>query len=361
MIFKNKNILVTGHTGFKGTWLSLWLSKLGGRIIGVSDKVPTKPAHYELIKDYIDKDYRIDIRDLESLKNIIIEEVPDIIFHLAAQPIVIKSYESPIETFSINAMGTANILESIRKIEHKCLVIMITSDKCYDNVEKNFGYLETDRLGGKDPYSGSKGAAELIIRSYVKSFFNDENCNIKLSIGRAGNVIGGGDWAQHRIIPDCIRSWSKNKKPEIRNPHATRPWQHVLEPLSGYLTLAVKLEQNKVLNGDAFNFGPNEGEDHTVKEVVDELTYHWPGSGWIDTSQNNLAPHEAGLLKLNCEKAFKTLDWKATLNFKETSHWTAEWYRTYYDKGSEKALQLTSDQIDNYMKIAKDRNSFRLI
>jgi CDP-glucose 4,6-dehydratase len=359
-IFQNKHILITGHTGFKGSWLSAWLSQLGAKVIGLSDRVPTEPAHYELIKFNIVNDLRIDIKDAKKVYNIIHEAMPDFVFHLAAQPIVLESYEDPLYTFNTNTIGTANILDSLRRINNKCIAIMITSDKCYDNVEQTYGYCETDRLGGKDPYSGSKGAAEIVIRSYVESFFKKSESNVCIAIGRAGNVIGGGDWAPYRILPDCVRSWSKGKKAEIRNPHSTRPWQHVLEPLSGYITLAISLSQNSDLNGEAFNFGPPADQDHTVEELVNEIIKHWPGSKWLNKSAENDVPNEAGLLQLNCDKALNTLNWQATLDFRETAKWTADWYQTYYDKGPEAALGITFNQIKKYMDFATVRNSFKL-
>jgi len=358
--FNNRQVLVTGHTGFKGSWLSAWLSQLGAKVTGISDRVPTDPSHYELIKQNIAQDLRIDVKDPDAVFSVINDLQPDYVFHLAAQPIVLESYQDPLTTFSTNALGTAGILDALRRTNHNCTAMMITSDKCYDNVEKDSGYLETDRLGGKDPYSGSKGAAELAIRSYVQSFFKQPESNVCVAVGRAGNVIGGGDWAPYRIIPDCVRSWSNNEKPEIRSRFSTRPWQHVLEPLSGYLSLACALSENDSLNGEAFNFGPPAYQNHTVEELVNELTNHWPGAGWTDKSKNNDSPHEAGLLKLNCDKALHTLGWEATLNFEETARWTGEWYRTFYEKGTKDAASFTRSQIDEYMKFAQERNSFKL-
>ena len=360
-IFQKKYVLITGHTGFKGSWLSVWLSHMGANVIGMSDKVPTHPAHYEMIKEYIDHDHRIDVKDAEAVFSFIDSLKPRYIFHLAAQPIVLESYKNPLNTFNTNTLGTASILDAIRRTNHKCTVVMITSDKCYDNVEKEFGYHETDRLGGKDPYSGSKGAAELVIRSYVQSFFKKPESNVRVAVGRAGNVIGGGDWAPNRIIPDCVRSWSNNKIPEIRSPSATRPWQHVLEPLSGYISLICALNENIALNGETFNFGPPTNQNHTVEELVNEIIDHWPGSEWVDKSAENKAPHEAGLLQLNCDKALQTLGWRATLDFIETAKWTADWYRGYYEKSPEATVEITSKQINNYMELAKVRNSFKLI
>lgn len=358
--FSNKNVLVTGHTGFKGSWLSAWLNELGANVIGLAIDIPTNPSHYDLVKEKLTKDYRIDIKDSSAIFSIIQEIKPDYIFHLAAQPIVLESYKDPLKTFYTNSMGTANILEALRRINHKCIAIMITSDKCYDNVEWTYGYRETDRLGGKDPYSGSKGAAELIIHSYVESFFKKSESNVQVAIGRAGNVIGGGDWAPFRIIPDCVKSWSINQKPEIRSPHATRPWQHVLEPISGYICLASALSKNKDLNGEAFNFGPPAYQNHTVKELVDEIIIHWSGSDWLDKSFDKSMPNEAGLLKLNCDKALHVLSWKATLNFKETAEWTAGWYLNYYKEDFDLTLDFTNKQIIEYMNLAKIRNSYVL-
>jgi len=359
-IFRDKKILVTGHTGFKGSWLSAWLSELGGKVIGVSNKVPTSPAHYDLINNEFYDDRRIDIKDINAIFSIIEEIKPRFVFHLAAQPIVLESYENPINTFTTNTLGTANILDALRRSNHKCIAVFITSDKCYANLELKRGYHEMDRLGGKDPYSGSKGAAELVIRSYVESFFKKNDSNIRIGIGRAGNVIGGGDWAPQRIVPDCAQSWAKNSIAEIRNPNSTRPWQHVLEPLSGYLSLAAALSNNNELNGEAFNFGPPASQDHTVKELVEEIIVHWPGSKWVDKSSNNNMYHEAGLLKLNCNKALNILKWMATLNFEETAKWTADWYRMYYEKDSNLSVEITNKQIREYMLLAEKRKSFIL-
>tara|TARA_Y100000590_G_scaffold470496_1_gene665724 strand:- start:747 stop:1829 length:1083 start_codon:yes stop_codon:yes gene_type:complete len=357
MVFKDKNILVTGHTGFKGSWLSVWLSYLGANVIGVSNCIPTKPSHFELFNNEINDDYRLDIANTSEIKKIIYNHKPEFIFHLAAQPIVLESYNNPLNTFETNVLGTANILDALRQINHECIAIIITSDKAYDNVEWTYGYRETDNLGGKDPYSGSKGAAELLIKSYVESFFKKDNSNISIGIGRAGNVIGGGDWASHRIVPDCIKSWSKNKAPEIRSPNATRPWQHVLEPLSGYLTLASKLSRTSKLNGEPFNFGPPADQNFSVAELVDEMLLYWKEAEWLDkSSKNNDQPNEAGLLKLNCDKALHLLDWKATLNFEETAQWTTNWYLDYYKKN--KKLNNSLDQIKKYMQLASERNSF---
>ncbi|MCF7822827.1 MAG: CDP-glucose 4,6-dehydratase [Candidatus Marinimicrobia bacterium] len=360
ILLKNKTVLVTGNTGFKGSWLSTWLTMLGADVIGLSDQVPTRPAHHDMVKNFLKEDMRIDVRDADAVYNAINSIKPDFIFHLAAQPIVLESYRVPLETFITNTMGTAHILDALRRINHTCTAVMITSDKCYDNVEWTWGYRETDHLGGKDPYSGSKGSAELVIKSYTESFFKKTESKVRIGIGRAGNVIGGGDWAPNRIVPDCINAWSLKDKAKLRNPNSTRPWQHVLEPLSGYVTLATTLHQNSSLNGEAFNFGPPAYQNHSVGELVGELTQHWPGSDWDEMPAPTASPHEAGLLKLNCDKALHTLGWRATLNFSETARWTGNWYRTYYQEGAVAAGKLTSQQIEEFMQLAHSRHSFKI-
>jgi CDP-glucose 4,6-dehydratase len=256
-IYKNKKVLVTGHTGFKGSWLTTWLLKLKANVIGISKDIPTHPSMFEELNlEEKIKHYQEDIRNLSKMSEIILDEKPDFLFHLAAQSLVSVSYDDPIETISSNLLGTANILEALKISNHKCTSIIITSDKAYENVEQIWGYKEDDKMGGRDIYSGSKGAAELIIKSYYHSFFKNKESNITLAIGRAGNVIGGGDWAKDRIVVDCMKSWSDNKSVEIRSPKATRPWQHALEPLSGYLNLGQVLCEDGGLHGESFNFGP---------------------------------------------------------------------------------------------------------
>ena len=354
-IYKNKKVLVTGHTGFKGSWLTVWLLKLGARVVGVSKDIPTNPSVFEILdlKNKI-KHYFEDIRNLEKMKQIIVDENPDFLFHLAAQPIVSASYADPIETISTNTIGTANILESLRLSNHKCTAVIITSDKVYDNVEQVWGYKENDQMGGKDIYSGSKGAAELIIKSYFHSFFKKEDSNVKLAIGRAGNVIGGGDWAKDRIVVDCMKSWSEGKKVEIRSPNATRPWQHVLEPLSGYLNLGKELYFDDSLNGEAFNFGPKAEQNRTVKELLGDLSKYWgyenPEDSYVIT--DNIPFHEAGLLKLNCDKALFYLKWYAALDYFETVRFTSDWYYDFYKNGVD-MLDKTLEQINEYEQKAK--------
>ena len=358
--FKDRNVIVTGHTGFKGSWLCAWLKHLGARVIGLSNDIPTNPSHFNILHGVVDHDLRIDIKNKENVLTGIKNYQPSFIFHLAAQPIVFDSYKDPFETFEVNAMGTASVLEYLCKSSNECSAVFITSDKCYDNVEWTYGYRESDRLGGKDPYSGSKGAAELVIKSYFESFLSRLAPKIKIGVGRAGNVIGGGDWAPFRIVPDCVRSWSIDKKPEIRCPHATRPWQHVLEPLSGYLALASELHSSSKHNGAAFNFGPPATQNHSVEELVEEIKLHWPEKGWLDMSEGNEMPPEAGLLKLCCDKALHELNWQATLNFKETAKWTAVWYRTFYESSSQDARDLTMSQISQYMQLATERKTLKI-
>ena len=355
-IYSGKKVLITGHTGFKGSWLSVWLLKLGANVVGVSNNIPTQPSMFEEldISKKI-KNIEADIRDLPSIKKIIKTERPDFIFHLAAQAIVSKSYLEPVQTISTNVIGTLNVLESLRLYDNECITVMITSDKCYDNVEWIWGYRETDDLGGKDIYSGSKGAAELVIKSYVNSFFNSEH-PVKLGIGRAGNVIGGGDWALDRIVVDCVRAWSKGEIVDIRSPNATRPWQHVLEPLSGYLALGQSLALKPKLHGNAFNFGPKAENNHTVVDLLEDLSQQW---GFKNSSEaykiiDNLPFHEAGLLKLNCDKALFYLKWEANLDYLETINFVGDWYVAYYGEQSD-MYKITINQIEKYEKIAIKR------
>ena len=356
-IFQGKKVLITGNTGFKGSWLTVWLLRLGAQIIGISKDIPTSPSMFEDLdlKSKI-KNYSIDIIEQDLVREIISNEKPDFIFHLAAQAIVSVSYEASFETMNTNIMGTASILESIKDYENECTVIMITSDKCYDNVEWPWGYKEIDKLGGKDIYSGSKGAAELVINSYVESFFKDNN-KIKIGVGRAGNVIGGGDWAKDRIVVDCVKSWSKNKAVEIRSPSATRPWQHVLEPLSGYLTLAENIINKKNKQGNAYNFGPKSEQNRTVLNLLEDLSISWnfndPKKSYNIT--DNIPFFESGLLKLNCDKALLDLKWESNLNYQETVKFVGSWYKEYY-KNNSNLYSFTENQIKEYENIAMERD-----
>jgi len=353
--FKNKTILVTGHTGFKGSWLALWLTELGAKVIGYSIDIPTSPSHFESLnlKDKI-VDIRGDVCDLANLKKAFSTHKPEIVFHLAAEAIVHTCYETPKKAFETNVMGTLNILECLKDTKTVKAAVLITSDKCYENVEWEYGYRETDRLGGADPYSASKACAELVISSYFRSFIKNTNC--KLASVRAGNVIGGGDWAAFRIVPDAIRSWSQNEELIIRNPYATRPWQLVLEPISGYLTTAAYLLDEKKslsVNGESFNFGPQSEVIQPVSELVEEMKNDWPGKKYKIVI-NPDAKKEANLLKLCCDKALSRLNWRAVLSFKETILLTSTWYKDYYEKNSS-THELSTSQIQAYQEFARAR------
>lgn len=355
--FSGKTVLVTGHTGFKGSWLVAWLRRLGARVVGLSVDVPTSPSHFEVLglAGEID-DRRVDVRHAANVTAAFTEVKPAFVFHLAAQPLVRRAYRLPLETFKTNTLGTAIVLEALRQLDQPCTAVMITSDKCYDNVEWVWGYRETDRLGGKDPYSGSKGAAELVIRSYFASYFAAAESPVGVAVARAGNVIGGGDWAEDRIVPDCIRSWADGRTVEVRNPNATRPWQHVLEPLSGYLWLAVRLHNDRRLNGEAFNFGPSSSANHTVKDVIDALARTWSGPAAHAAVAADSNSTEAGLLKLNCDKAFAHLAWRPTLAFAEMIEMTGKWYDAYYGAARRSnMLPLTTAQIETYEILARSR------
>jgi CDP-glucose 4,6-dehydratase len=347
-VFKDKIVLITGHTGFKGSWLSIWLTELGALVHGISIDIPTEPSHFITANVIgISKDIRLDIRHLNQLKDTVIEIQPDFVFHLAAQPLVRKSYNDPIDTWLTNTIGTINLLETLRSLQKKCTAIFITSDKCYNNVEWEWGYRETDELGGPDPYSASKGAAEIAIRSFVKSYF-PKNGNIRIAVGRAGNVIGGGDWAEDRIVPDCIKAWSIGNAVDLRNPKATRPWQHVLEPLSGYLSLASKLYNSSDLHGEPFNFGPPTNQNQSVGELVTLMSSYWDKVKWNDLSSQYDGPYESALLKLNCDKAVHHLKWRAVWGFEETIKETALWYKNFYEKSEISVSEFTIQQINLY-------------
>ena len=359
-LYNEKKVLVTGHTGFKGSWLSVWLHSLGAEVSGVALDPPSSPSHFETVSlaDVI-QDHRIDVRNKDVLTSLIQEMQPDFVFHLAAQALVRPSYDSPLETFTTNAIGSATVLEALRGLNKPVVAIMITSDKAYDNVEWVWGYRETDRLGGKDPYSASKGMAELAIRSYIESFFNGSDSNVRVGITRAGNVIGGGDWAVDRIVPDCMSAWSQEERVDIRSPWATRPWQHVLEPLSGYLLLGANLAQGADCHGEAYNFGPPAHQNHSVNELIDEMAKHWERVRWNDISQDQEHLHEECLLKLNCDKALFDLNWQPTLQFEETVKMTVQWYKNYYQNYKQdnaySIYDFTVSQIEEYSQLAKQR------
>jgi CDP-glucose 4,6-dehydratase len=350
--FKGKTVLVTGHTGFKGSWLVTWLNSLGAIVVGVANGVPSTPAHFNVavMSNFVNSKM-VDIRDSALLDQVILESQPDFVFHLAAQALVRFSYDDPRQTWQTNTFGTINLLESLRKLNKPCVVVLITSDKSYDNLEWVWGYKETDKIGGIDPYSASKGGAELAIRSYVASYFPKDG-GVKIGVGRAGNVIGGGDWAADRIVPDCMKSCAESAPLEIRMPYSTRPWQHVLEPLSGYLALATSLNDRADLHGQAFNFGPSNPISQTVEELVNEMAKSWGKIKWVNVATKTKAPYESSLLKLNCDKAAFYLKWRSIWDFDRTVRETVNWYRNFYETKNSPALDFTLNQIAEYTQTA---------
>jgi CDP-glucose 4,6-dehydratase len=351
--FEGKKVLVTGHTGFKGTWMTMWLQELGAEVVGIADGIPTDPSHFVAAGlDRAVATHWIDIVDTEAVTQVVADEAPDFVFHLAAQALVHASYVDPIRTYNVNVLGHANVLEGLRRVSTPCVAVMITSDKCYENEETYYGYREDDRLGGADPYSASKAAAEIIVSSHTRSFFADSP--VRIATARAGNVVGGGDWSADRLVPDVARSWSRNAEVTIRRPQSTRPWQHVLEPLSGYLQLAAELARHPELHGEAFNFGPPTSAVHTVREVVTALQRHFDTLDLtIDESQAHFP--EAGLLKLACDKALSLLQWTCVLDFDETMEMTADWYRQFYTSGPDGIDECSRRQLTDYTQLAVER------
>lgn len=351
--FRNKKIIVTGHTGFKGSWLAAWLSKLGARVIGVSRDVPTEPSHFEAAHlSGLLEDHRLDVGELPALRDLVRTVQPDFVFHLAAQSLVKRSYQQPLETYQTNALGSVNVLEALRDANWPIVAIMVTSDKAYSNKEWPWGYRETDALGGSDPYSASKAMAELAIRGHLGSFFNSPDGSVRVAVARAGNVIGGGDWAADRVVPDCVRAWSRGDVVNVRDPLATRPWQHVLEPLSGYLTLAARLAGDASLHGEPFNFGPLPTQNHSVQTLIDSMAHMWGEVRWQVLSHGNGNRPEAGLLRLNCDKAHDLLKWQATMEFPEMVQMTVDWYKAFYRR--EKMTAITFSQIEQYTTRGKE-------
>ncbi|MCX7140513.1 MAG: CDP-glucose 4,6-dehydratase [Proteobacteria bacterium] len=325
--YRGRRVLLTGHTGFKGSWLALWLSELGAKVSGVALAPDTSPNHWDLLQLGI-ADHRIDIRDDRALAGIVADTQPEFVFHLAAQPLVRRSYRNPLETWSTNVMGTANLLDACRQTKSVRAIVVVTSDKCYENQERPRGYSETDRIGGHDPYSASKAAAELVAASYRSAFFHAPDAPL-LATARAGNVIGGGDWAEDRLIPDLVRAMAAKTKLEIRSPNATRPWQHVLESLSGYLLLGQKLIEGHKQFAAGWNFGPGPEANCTVAEVLTRLRAHWPELTWQTTIAPQ--PHEASLLYLDTTKARAQLGWLPVWSLDDALTATADWYRAYLD------------------------------
>ena len=358
-IYKGRRVLITGHTGFKGSWLTAWLLSLGAEVAGLALPPPSEPSNFAVLGLEKRISHSVgDVRDLAVVAEAVQAFQPEIIFHLAAQALVRKSYDAPLDTFDTNVRGTMHVLEAARRTPSVKTVVCITSDKCYRNDEWVWGYRETDHLGGEDPYSASKACAEIVAHSYFKSFFADGPAAATV---RAGNVIGGGDWAEDRIVPDCARAWAKGEAVTIRSPWATRPWQHVLEPLSGYLWLGARLFAGNSLPGlpldkEAFNFGPAADVNNTVAEVVDALAGHWPDFKSAMDRAAAAGRKECTLLKLSCDKALAHLNWKAALTFPETIAYTAEWYKAYYG-GKSDMFELTMGQIKDYAAAAATRGN----
>lgn len=350
-VYKGKKVFLTGHTGFKGSWMALWLLNMGAEVKGYALRPPSTPAHFDLLNLDMESVFS-DIRNREELRSEIQSFQPDIVFHLAAQPIVSLSYQDPIETYETNVLGTAYLLEACRNINSIQAIVCITSDKCYENQEWAWGYRETDAMGGFDPYSASKGAAELVISSYRRCFYNVDKYknehNVLLASARAGNVIGGGDWAADRLVPDIMKATANGAKVDIRNPRATRPWQHVLEPLSGYLWLGAALLKGKTQCATSFNFGPKDAEVLTVEDVILKMKEYWADIQYTKTPDLSLF-HEAGLLKLDISKAQSVLKWMPTWNYVSTLEHTTLWYKEYYlnnQKMSNKSLQDIKDYVE---------------
>jgi CDP-glucose 4,6-dehydratase len=353
-IYKDKKVLITGHTGFKGSWLAFWLTKMGANVVGYSLTPPTEPNHFDLLDLNVDTVIG-DIGDKKKLYETFLKYKPEIVFHLAAQPLVRLSYKEPIETLETNIIGTANVYEACKKTDSVKAIINVTSDKCYENKEWIWGYRENDEMGGYDPYSVSKGCSELITSAYRNSFFNTDEYkkshNVLLASCRAGNVIGGGDWAEDRLLPDIIKATEKGLKVEIRSPYSTRPWQHVLEPLSGYLLVGQKLLEEKKEFASAWNFGPSEDGEITVKQVAEYCKKYWDE---IDFELLNLdiKLHEASLLKLDCSKAYSELNWKSVWNAEITFDKTINWYKKY---SQDKMINTESD-LNYFIADAKIQN-----
>jgi len=351
-VYQNKTVLLTGHTGFKGSWLAYWLTKMGAKVIGYAHEAPTNPAHIGLLD--IDIISVIgDIRDQKKLDETFQKYQPEIVFHLAAQPLVRLSYSEPVETFETNVMGTIKVFEACRKTSSVKAIVNITSDKAYENKEWIWGYRENDPMGGYDPYSASKGCAELVVNSYRNSFFNLDDYgskhNLLLASCRAGNVIGGGDWAQDRLMTDIMLSVSSGKEVHIRSPHATRPWQHVLEPLSGYLAIGQKLLEGKKEFAEGWNFGPENEGSITVQKVVEAIKKHWDKIEYrLDEPKEKL--HEANLLKLDCSKANILLNWKSVWDSDMTFEKTVIWYKEYYQNSTIGTLENLQTYINDARK-----------
>lgn len=338
--WSNKRVLITGHTGFKGGWLSIWLQRLGATVAGYALPATIEPSLFKLARVADDMQSETgDVRDLERLCQMVAGFRPDIIIHMAAQSLVRPSYTDPVETFSTNVMGTVHVLEAAKRSDVRA-VVNVTTDKCYENLEREKGYREDEPLGGHDPYSSSKGCSELVTSSYRRSF------SLGVASARAGNVIGGGDWAEDRLLPDMMRSFMADEVATIRNPTSTRPWQHVLEPLHGYLLLAERMYKNSSEYAEAWNFGPDDGDARPVEWLADRVRDLWGSpASWSNTADEG-QPHEAGFLRLNCDKAKSRLGWQPRMNLEQALAWTVDWYKGFQQ--GDDVRTLTEKQISNY-------------
>jgi CDP-glucose 4,6-dehydratase len=360
-IYKNKKVLITGHTGFKGSWLAIWLKELGAEVIGYSLDPPSYPNNFQAtnLQERITHTHG-DVRNLDHLLETFKKYQPEFVFHLAAQPIVRLSYEEPKLTFDTNVGGSINVFEAVRLTSSVNVLVNITSDKCYENKEWVWGYRENDQMGGHDPYSASKGCAELVFNAYLRSFFSEGAAQTKCigaASARAGNVIGGGDWGKDRLVPDGIRALSSGQPIGVRNPHAIRPWQHVLEPLSGYLRLGAALWEDPQKYSGAWNFGPEDDSHLTAAEMADRLIKYWGGGSWNDLSDPK-ALHEAKLLKLNCDKSHTELNWHSVLTIDDCLQMTAEWYKKFYMGSQKEDMYLFClEQIRKYEGSTATKNS----
>jgi len=349
VFWKGKKVFLTGHTGFKGGWLSLWLVSMGAKVTGYALAPNTTPNLSDVvaIESVIERSYIADIRDLESLQKAMSEAKPDIVIHMAAQPLVRYSYVHPVETYATNVMGTVHVLESTRSIDSVGATVIVTTDKCYENKEWVWGYRESEPMGGYDPYSNSKGCAELVTSAYRQSYFSNPSSINKVASARAGNVIGGGDWSEDRLIPDAIKAFEASKPLMIRNPLATRPWQHIFEPLSGYLMLAQALYEQGSAFASAWNFGPREGDNRAVQEVIDLLISYW-GEAARWEKEGSEQPHEANLLKLDCSKARAQLGWIPKWDLETATKKIVQWQKAHQAKENMQEVSLA--QINQYMR-----------
>jgi CDP-glucose 4,6-dehydratase len=346
--YKNRSVFLTGHTGFKGAWLAAWLTRLGARVTGYALPPAYENSLFDLLKISRDLNHiEGDVRDADRLSQAIREAKPEVVFHLAAQALVREGYRDPKTTFDVNVGGSVNVLEAVRRVDCVRAVVFVTSDKCYENLEWDWGYRENDRLGGKDPYAASKACAEIALRAYRESFFSGGDRGVNVASARAGNCIGGGDWAADRIVPDCMRALIAGKPITLRNPRSVRPWQHVLDPLAGYLLLGVKLCGDSATEYCCgWNFGPDRRSYRTARELADEIVLRW-GRGEIETRQDRTAPREHGLLFINWDKAFLRLGWAPVWSLEESAAHTTQWYKSY--AAGENMTDVTLDQLERFL------------